>query len=165
MDQETDKSFDWHAAALKGDRDPIDADNPKAGFYRTKAGRDGPYIPIAFWYDSATGALTRYYERPWRDYDAVQGVAADKAELREAFERAVLNAVPHRVVADRLLADQFFRVVDVETPEIDDFARRIDLCLEHRLRLSEHRCAIDDVAPRRRQEFGGFQQNGRAVLE
>jgi asparagine synthase (glutamine-hydrolysing) len=38
----------------------------------------------------------------WRDYDAVQGVAADKAELREAFERAVhrqlMSDVPYGVL-------------------------------------------------------------------
>lgn len=57
MDQEIDKSFNWHAAALKGNRGPIDADNPMAGFYRTKASRDGQLIPIAFWYDSHDGSL------------------------------------------------------------------------------------------------------------
>ncbi|QDA58177.1 asparagine synthase B [Thermomonas aquatica] len=53
-------------------------------------------------YDSASGELTHWYKRAWRDYDAVQGVAADKAELREAFERAVhrqlMSDVPYGVL-------------------------------------------------------------------
>jgi len=36
MMDDIDRSTDWWAAALKGTRGPIDADNPKAGFYRSK---------------------------------------------------------------------------------------------------------------------------------
>ncbi len=53
-------------------------------------------------YDSARGELVQWYKRAWRDYDAVQGVAADKAELRDAFERAVhrqlMSDVPYGVL-------------------------------------------------------------------
>ena len=35
---------------------------------------DVAQFPPGHWYDSATGELTQYYQRPWRDYDAVQGV-------------------------------------------------------------------------------------------
>ncbi len=59
-------------------------------------------FPPGHVFDSATGELTRWYRRAWRDYDAVQGVAADKAELREAFERAVhrqmMSDVPYGVL-------------------------------------------------------------------
>ena len=59
-------------------------------------------FPPGHVYDSATGELTHWYKRAWRDYDAVQGVAADKAELREAFERAVhrqlMSDVPYGVL-------------------------------------------------------------------
>lgn len=59
-------------------------------------------FPPGHVYDSATGELVHWYKRAWRDYDAVQGVAADKAELREAFERAVhrqlMSDVPYGVL-------------------------------------------------------------------
>lgn len=63
---------------------------------------DAAQFPPGHWYDSATDTLTRYYVRPWRDYDAVEGVEADRVELREAFERAVhrqlMTDVPYGVL-------------------------------------------------------------------
>ncbi len=59
-------------------------------------------FPPGHCYDSATDALVKYYERPWRAYEAVQGVAADCQALREAFERAVhrqlMTDVPYGVL-------------------------------------------------------------------
>ena len=59
-------------------------------------------FPPGHVYDSASGELMHWYKRACRDYDAVQGVAADKAELREAFERAVhrqlMSDVPYGVL-------------------------------------------------------------------
>lgn len=46
--------FQWHAAALKGTRGPISADEPESGFYRQKR-KDGTYEPVAYWKDSQTG--------------------------------------------------------------------------------------------------------------
>ena len=63
---------------------------------------DVAQFPPGHWYDSATGQLTKYYERPWRDYDAVEGVAVSPQELREAFEAAVhrqlMTDVPYGVL-------------------------------------------------------------------
>jgi asparagine synthase (glutamine-hydrolysing) len=63
---------------------------------------DAAQFPPGHWYDSATDTLTRYYERPWRDYHAVEGVEADRTALREAFERAVhrqlMTDVPYGVL-------------------------------------------------------------------
>ncbi|MBV2209220.1 MAG: asparagine synthase B [Thermomonas sp.] len=63
---------------------------------------DVAQFPPGHWYDSATGELTQYYQRPWRDYDAVQGVEVDLTELREAFEAAVhrqlMTDVPYGVL-------------------------------------------------------------------
>jgi asparagine synthase (glutamine-hydrolysing) len=54
-------------------------------------------------YDSAQGGEPLpWYRRAWRDYGAVQGIAADKARLREAFEGAVhrqlMGDVPYGVL-------------------------------------------------------------------
>ena len=63
---------------------------------------DVTQFPPGHYYDSASGELVQYYQRPWRDYDAVEGVEVDKQELREAFERAVhrqlMTDVPYGVL-------------------------------------------------------------------
>ncbi|KRG58879.1 asparagine synthetase B [Stenotrophomonas koreensis] len=63
---------------------------------------DVAQFPPGHWYDSATGLLTKYYNRPWRDYAAVERVAADTTKLREAFEAAVhrqlMTDVPYGVL-------------------------------------------------------------------
>ena len=63
---------------------------------------DVAQFPPGHWYDTATGELTKYYARPWRDYDAVEGVEVSLQELREAFEAAVhrqlMTDVPYGVL-------------------------------------------------------------------
>lgn len=63
---------------------------------------DVAQFPPGHYYDSASGELVRYYIKAWRDYDATQGVAVDRQELREAFERAVhrqmMSDVPYGVL-------------------------------------------------------------------
>lgn len=63
---------------------------------------DVAQFPPGHWYDSATGQLRKYYNRPWREYEAVEGVAADTTKLREAFEAAVhrqlMTDVPYGVL-------------------------------------------------------------------
>ena len=63
---------------------------------------DVAQFPPGHWYDSASGELHKYYDRPWRDYAAVEGVAADTTKLREAFEAAVhrqlMTDVPYGVL-------------------------------------------------------------------
>lgn len=63
---------------------------------------DVAQFPPGHWYDSASGKLQKYYEKAWRDYDAVQGVEVTPQELREAFERAVhrqlMTDVPYGVL-------------------------------------------------------------------
>ncbi|MDE2408121.1 MAG: asparagine synthase B [Xanthomonadaceae bacterium] len=64
--------------------------------------KDVAQFPPGHWFDTATGELTKYYERPWRDYDAVDGVEVTAQELREAFEAAVhrqlMTDVPYGVL-------------------------------------------------------------------
>lgn len=63
---------------------------------------DVAQFPPGHYYDNVSGELVKYYQRPWRDYDAVAGVQVDKQELREAFERAVhrqlMTDVPYGVL-------------------------------------------------------------------
>ena len=66
MMDDIDRSTDWYLAALKGERGPIDADNPKAGFYRAKA-KDKTLSAVAIWYDTNDGSLR--YQDNGRDVD------------------------------------------------------------------------------------------------
>ncbi|HZV39059.1 MAG TPA: asparagine synthase B [Pseudoxanthomonas sp.] len=63
---------------------------------------DVAQFPPGHWYDTSTGELKKYYERPWRDYEAVEGVEVPLQELREAFEAAVhrqlMTDVPYGVL-------------------------------------------------------------------
>ena len=59
-------------------------------------------FPAGHYYDSEVGVPVKYYQRPWRDYEATKGVTVSKQELREAFERAVhrqmMSDVPYGVL-------------------------------------------------------------------
>jgi asparagine synthase (glutamine-hydrolysing) len=59
-------------------------------------------FPPGHVYDSATGELTYFHQRAWRDYDAVQGKTVPGGVLREAFEQAVhrqlMTDVPYGVL-------------------------------------------------------------------
>lgn len=59
-------------------------------------------FPPGHVFDSASGVLTKYYQRAWRDYDATQGVQVAPQALREAFESAVhrqlMTDVPYGVL-------------------------------------------------------------------
>jgi asparagine synthase (glutamine-hydrolysing) len=59
-------------------------------------------FPPGHVYDSATGELTFFHHRAWRDYDAVQGRAVSPQALRDGFEQAVhrqlMTDVPYGVL-------------------------------------------------------------------
>lgn len=59
-------------------------------------------FPPGHVYDSATGELTFFHHRAWRDYDAVQGKVVSGPALREGFEQAVhrqlMTDVPYGVL-------------------------------------------------------------------
>ncbi len=63
---------------------------------------DVAQFPPGHWYDSDTGQLHRYYQRPWREHDATLGMDVSPQALREAFERAVhrqmMSDVPYGVL-------------------------------------------------------------------
>ncbi len=96
-------------------------------------------------------------------------VAGDRGEVErrdrvdEALERAVVGAVPDAgAVRDRLLGEDLAGVVDVEPPEVDQLAGRVDLGLERGLRLAEHGGRVEPLPPRAGQQVGGLEQDRRA---
>lgn len=66
MMDDIDRTNTWWRAALTGIRGPIDADNPMAGFYRSK-NKDKSLSAVAIWYDSNTNELR--YQENGRDVD------------------------------------------------------------------------------------------------
>src|SRR5439155_20370812 len=64
----------------------------------------------------------------------------------------------------RLLAIDLLGPRDVEAPEVDQLARRVDLRLVRRLRLAEHRRGIQDHPVWSGQEIGRLQKDRRTVL-
>src|SRR5437867_12538144 len=52
-----------------------------------------------------------------------------------------------------------FGVMSIEPPEVDYLTRRVDLRLERRFALAEHRGPVDHGAPARRKEVGGFEKD------
>ncbi len=63
---------------------------------------DVAQFPPGHYFDSSSGELVQFYQRPWRDHDATIGVEVSSQELREAFERAVhrqmMSDVPYGVL-------------------------------------------------------------------
>jgi asparagine synthase (glutamine-hydrolysing) len=63
---------------------------------------DVAQFPPGHFFDSDTEELTRYHDRPWRQYAATQGVSVSGQQLREEFERAVhrqlMSDVPYGVL-------------------------------------------------------------------
>ncbi|PZO07401.1 MAG: asparagine synthase B [Lysobacteraceae bacterium] len=59
-------------------------------------------FPPGHVFDSATGTLVAFHERPWRDYAATQGVSVSPEALRAGFEQAVhrqlMTDVPYGVL-------------------------------------------------------------------
>ena len=83
----------------------------------------------------------------------------------EALERSILHAVPHHVAADRLLLVELLCEVRIESPKVDQLRRRIDLRLDHRLRLTQHRRCIQGRPPGGRQQLRCAQEYRRAIRQ
>ena len=99
-------------------------------------------------------------------------VARDRGEVErrdrvdEALERPVVGAVPDAgAVGDRLLGEDLLGVVDVEPPEVDQLARRVDLGLERRLRLAEHGRGVEPLPPRPGEQLGGLEEDRAPLVE
>jgi hypothetical protein len=64
-------------------------------------------------------------------------IPGDRTEIEggdrvdEAFQRSVLERVPHCVAADRLLFVQLLRVIGIEPPEINQLGCGVDFRLKH----------------------------------
>lgn len=55
MDVQIDRYAYWREA-LKGNFGPVHDSDPQSGFYRKRKFRSGPFLPVAIWFDDASGA-------------------------------------------------------------------------------------------------------------
>jgi asparagine synthase (glutamine-hydrolysing) len=59
-------------------------------------------FPPGHFYDSSGCGLVQYYRKPWREYQATEGVVVSAQKLRESFEQAVhrqlMSDVPYGVL-------------------------------------------------------------------
>ena len=110
------------------------------------------------------------HDRVAQDRGRRRQIAADRREVErrdrehEPLERPVLEPVPGAGRGQRLLAIDLLGEGDVEPPEVDQLARRVDLGLMRRLRLAEHRGGVQGHPIRPGQEIGGPQKDGRALV-
>jgi len=66
---------------------------------------------------------------------------------------------------DRLLGEDLPGEVDVEPPEVDQLAGRVDLGLDRGLGLAEHGRRVEALAPGAGQQVGGLEDDRRPVVE
>lgn len=63
---------------------------------------DVSIFPPGHYFDSSVGELVAYYHKPWREYEATQGISVAAPDLRQAFESAVhrqlMTDVPYGVL-------------------------------------------------------------------
>jgi hypothetical protein len=98
-------------------------------------------------------------------------VAGDRGEVErrdrqdEAFQRAMVEAVPYARPGDRLLGKDLPGEMNIEPPEVDQLAGRVDLGLDRRFGLPEDGGAVQCRPPRPGKEIGGLQEDSGAVIE
>lgn len=130
-----DRSFEWHEAALNGNRGPIDADNPKAGFYRTKAQHNGGYVPVAYWYDSHDGTL-----RCHKNGRSVEDMAAREMWPHAARRPISAAAYWYRMDNGAWLDDDPAAAATAKGPDIDP---EIDPVGSMRAEIDKARAGVD----------------------
>ena len=131
------------------------------------------------------GFLEDLHEQPWRvdqrrsglpehgiAHDGRRGrqVAGDGREIEgryrehETFQRPVLNVVPDARRGFGLLLVDLLGVGRVETQEVDQFAGRVDLGLEHGLAAVQHGAGVHQGAVFHGQQIGRLQENGHPLF-
>lgn len=83
----TDEFHYWREA-LAGKSPPISADHPQAGYYRKRASKDGPWLPVAIWTHKETGNQVARVAGQMVDPADVWTWVADKPVAKEAAQQA-----------------------------------------------------------------------------
>lgn len=146
--------YTWWRAAIAGHPGPIHADHPECGYFKLRDGKDGPWKPVAIWYDAAgnmicrVGNQVRDAQSVWT-YAAKNPIAKDAAKV--AFETGrfpdEVPSIGDNAPPDETLFDTVARVaaqaVDwLKQHGIKD-ARSKDMCANYRAQLLDLRKRAD----------------------
>ena len=77
----------------------------------------------------------------------------------------MVKTVPHTGATQWLLLQDLSSKANVESPKVGHFAGGVDLGLVRRLALAQHCRGIERRSPRSRQEVGGFEEDGGALVK
>ena len=97
-------------------------------------------------------------------------VSGDRREVErrdredESFQRTILHPVPETGGGDRLVGVDLGHELRVVSQKVDELADGVDLRLEGVLRLAQHRHGVDARAIGAADQFGRFQEDGRAIF-
>ena len=80
--------FHYWREALAGNKMAISADHPQSGYYRKRAGKDGPWLPVAIWTRKETGEQVARVAGEMVDPLSVWTWVADKPTTKEAAQQA-----------------------------------------------------------------------------
>lgn len=77
---------DWSGwrALLKGEKIDVDPNTPFTGYYRTRKGKGGPFVPVAYWRDQAGNLVC-----------TVDGKVIDEDKAIERWPYCVKNPISH----------------------------------------------------------------------
>lgn len=80
--------FHFWREALAGNKPPISADHPQAGYYRKRASKDGPWLPVAIWTHKETGKQVARVAGEMVEPADVWTWVADKPVAKDAAQQA-----------------------------------------------------------------------------
>ena len=80
--------FHYWREALAGNKMAIHADHPQSGYYRKRAAKDGPWLPVAIWTHKETGKQVARVAGEMVDPLNVWTWVADKPVRKEAAQQA-----------------------------------------------------------------------------
>lgn len=146
--------YTWWRAAIAGHPGPIHADHPECGYFKLRDGKDGPWKPVAIWYDAAGNMICRVGNQV-RDAQSVWTYAAKHPIAKEAAKVAFetgrfpdeVPSIGDNAPPDETLFDTIARVaaqaVDwLKQHGIKD-ARSKDMCANYRAQLLDLRKRAD----------------------
>lgn len=80
--------FKFWRDALAGIKTSISADHPQSGYYRKRASKDGPWLPVAIWTHKSSGEQVARVAGEMVDPLSVWTWVADKPVTKEAAQQA-----------------------------------------------------------------------------
>jgi hypothetical protein len=81
--------FQWWRDALAGKAGPINANEPQPGYFKLRQGKDGPWLPVAIWWNKDDELVCRVADKARDPHDVWVSCAGNpvaKDAAKQAFE-------------------------------------------------------------------------------